>query len=370
MGASKTFGLSSSCIVFLCTGVRILSLYAAIIPARYITPLLDLLRGQPVSAVSSLLHDAEIEEGDIRDIRAVLTISQFDKLVTGISAFLDRNDLGFELGQRISIDSHQALGLAMRNCSTVDQLLRLAARFSRLLTPSFFLQYRRDERGGGLFMRPAALMSQTALHAFEELFAVTFQRDCVDLLGRKSGVDIYLSMPAPTHIERYERLYPTRFHFAALPLPEVRCVLSSELLDRPLSRLPETMPEGGVQGLQSELDKVARAERWSDWVSLMLREAEGCQPSRAELASLLNISQTSLTRNLAKEGVNLRTLGNQIRHQRACTMLRDSSQSVGQIAYRLGYSNQANFCSAFHLLSGVSPRRFRQNAQAATETGS
>ena len=340
-----------------------MSLYAAIIPARYVAPLLELLRGQPAETLAALLLEAGIDEAELRDRHAVLTIRQFDCLVVAMSRLLGRNDLGFELGQRISIDSHQSLGLAMRQCTTVDEVMRLATRFSRLLTPSFFLQYRRDSQGGGLFMRPAALMSQTALHAFEELFAVTFWRDCVDLLGRQISVDIYLSMPAPAHIERYARLHPARFHFAALPLPEVRCVLATEWLDRPLLPQPPQLA-ASVQALQVQQQQVARAGRWCDWVSLMLREAQGCQPSREELASLLNVSPTTLTRHLAKEGTNLRALGNQIRHQRACAMLRGSAQSIAQIAYLLGYRSQANFSSAFHRSSGQCPREYRQQQRA------
>lgn len=341
-----------------------MTLYTAIIPARYVAPLLDLLRGQPAETLAGLLSEADIQPADLHDRHAVLSIQQFDCLIVGMSRLLGRNDLGFELGQRINIDSHQALGLAMRQCTTVDEVMRLAARFSRLLTPSFFLQYRRDTQGGGLFMRPAALMSQTALHAFEEMFAVTFWRDCFELLGRQPGVEIYLSMPEPAHIERYERLYPARFHFAALPLPEVRCVLAAEWLDRPLRQRPPVAAAASVLDLQARQQELARSGRYCDWVSLMLREAQGCQPSREELASLLNVSPTTLTRHLAKEGVNLRALGQQIRHQRACNLLRGSSQSIAQIAYLLGYRSQANFSSAFHRLSGICPRQYRQQERA------
>lgn len=341
-----------------------MSFYAPIIPSRYAAPLLDYLRGQPPKALADLLAEAAVDEPNLRDSDAVLTISQFDALLTGMSRQLGRNDLGFELGQRISIDSHKALGLAMRHCSTLDEVLRLAARFSRLMTPSFFLQYRRDRQGGGFFIRPAAPMSQATLHAFEEIFAVAFHRDCQQLLGPQGRLEIYLSMPAPAHIERYARLRPTRFHFAALPLPEVRCVLSSELLDRPLAKVQQGVLGTSVQDLQSQQEKVARSECWSDWISLMLREAEGCQPSREELASLLSVSPSTLTRNLAREGQNFRALGKQIRFQRACSMLRDSHQSIGQIAYRLGYGDQANFSSAFREASGVCPRSYRQNTQA------
>lgn len=337
-----------------------MSLYQPIVPARYARPLLDFLRQRHPQRIEQILAEAGLDEAHIQASDAALTMSEFDALLSSAAQALGRSDLGFEMGLRIGIDSHQLLGLAMRRCRTGDQLVRLATRFSRLLIPGFSMQYRRTETSGELSVRPAAAMSQATLHAFEELYAVTFNRDYAELLEQHQGLDIYLSMPRPSHVARYENLYPTRFHFASLPLPEVRCVLPAEALDTPLHHAHKPDAETDTQTLHDLQQRLGKADHWSAWVSLMLREAEGCQPSREELASLLNVSPTTLTRNLAREGLNLRELGKQIRHQRACSMLRDRSQSIAQIAWRLGYGSQANFSNAFRQLGGMSPRSYRQ----------
>jgi len=338
------------------------SLYQPIVPARYASPLLDYLRQRQPQQIERILADAGLAEARIQAADAALTMSEFDALLTSAARILERSDLGFVLGSRISFDTHQLLGLAMRRCRTPDELLRLATRFSRLLIPSFSMQYRRTEHSGELSVRPAADMSQATLYAFEELYAVTFHRDYSELLEHQ-GLDIYLSMPRPAHVGRYEKLYPTRFHFGSLALPEVRCVLPAEVLDKPFRHNTGLDDETDTQTLHSLQQSMGRADSWSAWVSLMLREAEGCQPSREELASLLNVSPATLTRKLAREGLNLRELGKQIRHQRACAMLRDCSQSIAQIAWRLGYNNQANFSTAFHHISQQSPRNYRQQCQ-------
>ena len=338
-------------------------LYQPIVPARYASPLLDYLRQHQPQQIAAILAAAGLDEAHIQASDAALSMSEFDALLNSAAQALGRTDLGFEMGLRIGIDSHQLLGLAMRRCRTGDQLVRLATRFSRLLIPSFSMQYRRTESTGELSVRPAADMSQATLHAFAELYAVTFHQDYSEVLEQHQGLDIYLSMPRPSHLARYEKLHPTRFHFASLPLPEVRCVLPAEALDTPLRHSHEPEADTDTQTLQRLHQRAGqdKADNWSAWVSLMLREAEGCQPGRDELASLLNVSPATLTRNLAREGQTLRELGNCIRHQRACRMLRDSRQSIGQIAWRLGYASQANFCSAFRRLAGMSPRGYRQN---------
>jgi AraC-like DNA-binding protein len=169
------------------------------------------------------------------------------------------------------------------------------------------------------------------------------------------------------HRSRYRQLRPTRYHFSSQTLPEVRLVIGAELLDLPLTQ-PELHTDLIAESeLQARQRAVGRSTCWSEWVSMMLREAEGCQPSRAQLAELLNVSEPTLVRYLAKEGHCLRELGNRIRHERACALLRDDRQSITEIAYRLGYGDAANFSHAFRAASDLSPRAWRsiQAAKAA-----
>jgi AraC-like DNA-binding protein len=345
-------------------------LYEPLIPARYAAPLLDFLNAQDLESPASVLAAAKLQQRDIVGTEAILTMTQFDALHCAIRQHLGRDDLGFELGNRISMDDHRALSLALRQCGTLNEMLHMVVRYSRLLTPCFFFNYTRHSDQGELTIRPAAGMSQATLRAFEELFAVSFHRDFTALLGTRDRLNIFMSMPAPAHLSRYRRLRPTRFHFAALPLPEVRCVFPGNCLDVPLLRRTpgsdHSMPPDAAE-LQTAQSNISQNHQWGAWVRLLLSEAEGCQPSRKQLAELANVSETALTRNLAREGQNLRAIGHAIRVERACQMLRESGQSIGQIAYRLGYNDVANFSNTFRAAVGASPREYR-GAQVESTT--
>jgi AraC-like DNA-binding protein len=245
----------------------------------------------------------------------------------------------------------------LRHCTTADSLLRLLVRFSRLITPSFNLSYQRSERQGEFIWRPGAPMSGATLRAMQEGVAVSLHTEFKAMLGeRLRPCDVYLSMPAPPHRSRYRQLRPTRYQFSSQTLPEVRLVMGAELLDLPLPQPDLHTDLIAESELQARQRAIGRSTRWSEWVSMMLREAEGCQPSRAQLAELLNVSEPTLVRYLAKEGHCLRDLGNRIRHERACALLQDSRQSITEIAYRLGYGDAANFSHAFRAASDLSPR--------------
>lgn len=345
-------------------------LYEPTMPARYAELLLGTLRALPPEVLQEALAVAAIEPASLTRERATLTVAQFDALLIFLSRHSGRNDLGFAMGLAVKLEDHPALGLALRRCATVDAMFRLLVRFSRLITPSFNLSYQRRERQAEFVWRPAAFMSSETLRALEEGVAVAWHVELQAVLGaRLRPFDIYLSIPAPAHHERYQKLQPTRFHFASQALPEVRLLIGSDLLDLPLAQpllvrpgMPTEPP--AESELLTRQHAISRTAGWGEWVSMILREAEGCQPSRAQLAELLSVSESTLVRQLACEGYNLRELGKRIRHQRACVLLQDGGQSISQIAYHLGYSDVSNFTHAFRAQSGVSPRAWRSKQRS------
>lgn len=340
----------------------------ATIPARYTAPLLEAMHEHQPPWLPAVLAQAGLDHGALSDPDASLTMTRFDALMSAFARLTARDDLGFELGQRITLQHHGALGPVIQRCPTLDDVLDLLARYHRVVTPSFFLHYRRGRSESEFIWRPAAPMSPATLRAVEEIFAVSFHMQVAALLGeRLRRYDVYLSMPAPAHAARYRALQPVRFHFGHLPLPEVRVVLDAAQLR--MSLPPGAMVEprsespadlGGLQG------SLRCPTLWSEWVAMMLREAEGACPSLQQLAGLLSMSPRSLTRRLAREGKSLHGLVKEVRHRRACEMLAGGAESITQIAYRLGYADPTNFSHAFRAMSGMSPRAYRAATSQAS----
>lgn len=333
-------------------------LYAPIMPTRYAAPVLDLVREQKPWRIAEILEASGIDSNVVDDNQLPLTMLQFDRLLTATAAALRRSDLGVELGLRISIKDHAPLGLALRSCATTHELLSILARYWRLITTCFSINYRRGANGAALSFRPATGMSHATLCMMEEVFAVSFHADYVKLLEKPPECDIYLSMERPRHASRYASLRAARIHFAAHALPEVRCVLPLAAVDAPLDRAELS----DARRVTSELPPpplLAASTHCGEWVKLMLRESEGMQPTRQILAELLGVSRRTLTRNLAANGVSLRHLSNEIRYERARTMLGNSLQPITQIAFRLGYREVTSFNHAFRAMSGMSPSAFR-----------
>lgn len=343
-------------------------LYDASVPVRYTAPLIDYIQSQRPQWRDAALDAAGIDEVMLHDANAVLTLSQFEALWSAIRRLTGRSDLGFELGSRITENMHGALGTALKRCTNNHEVLQLFARYHRLVSSSFSFQYRHQGEQTEIIYRPVIGMSAATLRDFYEIHAVSLHVQLkARLQERLPAYDVYMPMEAPAHSARYRELRPARFHFSPMPLPEVRIVLDSSILDLPLaaSTATSSAPSDDLSSLQGQPHK---SSQWSAWVEMMLRETDGHQPTLEELAELLNVCAHTLARYLAREGQSFRTLSTQVRHQRACAMLGSGQHSITQIAYRLGYRDAANFSHAFRTFCGQSPSAFR-GTQEANSTG-
>lgn len=339
-----------------------MALYESVVPARYTARLLALLREQDGAAAAAVLAEAGIDPHSLVDPDFLLDFERFEALFTGLARLTGRGDLGFELGLAITRESHGALGLALSRCTSIAGVLQLAARHSRLMTPSFAIRFQRDADGGELLWRPAAGMSTAMLHAFHDIHVVSLYRVLDEALdGRPLRYQVTIPTARPRHAGRYRELPGLDVRFASRPLPEVQTRFDAALLDQPLragGRRTGDAPDS--EALDALGRRHPRSHQWGDWLQLMLREADGVQPTQAEMAKLLNVSAHTLARSLAREGRQYRQIAVAVRHARACELLSRSRLSLAQIAQRLGYGDSSNFIHAFRRQTGIGPAAWRR----------
>lgn len=80
---------------------------------------------------------------------------------------------------------------------------------------------------------------------------------------------------------------------------------------------------------------------------------------KSEIAKLLNMSERSLTRQLAKEDTNYNELFAEVQSERARNLLANRKLAVSEVAYRMGYSDPAAFTRAFTVWEGITPSEWR-----------
>lgn len=83
-----------------------------------------------------------------------------------------------------------------------------------------------------------------------------------------------------------------------------------------------------------------------------------------EISKRFGMSRRTLTRHLAREGVNFRRLLEEVRHQRALRYLETTNLELSRVAKLLGYTETTSFCRAFIRWRGQSPLTYRRACRA------
>ncbi len=74
---------------------------------------------------------------------------------------------------------------------------------------------------------------------------------------------------------------------------------------------------------------------------------------------MLGLSERTLYRRLAAQGLTFGQMVDQVREQRATYLLDNTRMSVEAVAESLGFAETASFSRAFKRWKGLSPLRFR-----------
>ena len=99
---------------------------------------------------------------------------------------------------------------------------------------------------------------------------------------------------------------------------------------------------------------VAEQARW-----VLRRRLTAGRPDIRSVAAELAMSERSLQRRLTDEGVSFQALVSDTRHQLALEYLSDTSLTLIEVAYMLGYEDKNSFFRAFRQWEEQTPSEWR-----------
>jgi len=97
--------------------------------------------------------------------------------------------------------------------------------------------------------------------------------------------------------------------------------------------------------------------------SELIHMLPGGAVDQEKIAARLYRSASTLQRQLGAEGLTYREVLDETRRELAEAYLRDGTHSQAQIAFLLGFADQANFSRAFKRWTGVTPGQYRKSAK-------
>jgi AraC-like DNA-binding protein len=268
-----------------------------------------------------------------------------------------RGDLGLAVGSRESLVSFGVLGFAMLSCRTLADALQIGLEHHQisgsLMDPSFELA-----RGDIVLQARERFPDQEILPFLcEELFGSTLMllRSLVDPDFRPRWLE--LSYAVPPHAEAYRQLFrcPIRFGVDAN-----RVAIEARWLEH---RLPTYNPLTLEHALRICREQTAAMRSVDDVamsVAQWLRERMRQRPGVAAAARALNLSERTLRRRLAAQGLSFRDVMDRVRAEMAEALLHDERErTVAEIGSELGFSDGREFRRAFRRWTGKTPQQVR-----------
>jgi AraC-like DNA-binding protein len=202
-------------------------------------------------------------------------------------------------------------------------------------------------------------------HVLCETILLSWYRFASWLINRRIPlISTCFSYPAPAHVAEYHQLFPCphtfnakriELHFSAdhllLPITQSNHELKALIKTLPLGFFVKPLYQG------SWGHKVRSHLLLSDFSNF---------PTLDELAKQLHLSSRTLRRKLDGEMTSYQIIKDELRRDKAISLLRQPTLNINLISHTVGYREASVFIKAFRQWTGVTPGTFRAQHKQST----
>ncbi|MBQ4826314.1 helix-turn-helix domain-containing protein [Leisingera sp. HS039] len=333
------------------------------LPFEYAELLITFASDQGVPA-STLLTGTGLTIPDLLSQPRYIRSDSYSTLAGNLCAATGDPLLPWKFGRLLSLQPHGMFGLTLRSATRLSKAYEyLPEFFSTRTGGSQVLQTRRDTETFDILIKSGNRNTPDRVVQFHTIASLVnmawISRTLTGISRTELSDTIFLVWPAPSQDGWTAYLPPgtrTVFNhkesYFSLPLAMMRLRVRSggkqfnsaavSKLRQELSLPPETMDIVGRVG----------------WAI----HKTGFKGSTIETASeLLGVSPATLKRRLGEKGETFLAVKNAQRFGVVRDLLRSTTLSLDEIAYRAGYENSSNLSKAFRRNFGISPGVYRKS---------
>ena len=296
--------------------------------------------------------DAMLRPGARYPMRAVVRLWEEARIETGDPC------IGLIAGQKLKPSALHALGLSWIASPTLLDGMRRMRRYARIANSAL----RVDLTEAGETVSVELVLDHDHLAPTDEAVDAAL---AVVLKMCRSMTNVHFSPRLVTfrhadngHISQYIDYFACPVRFSA----------AKDALEFERAPLLQPLPAGNLD-LACHNDRLAERylatldpDRVQDKVrALLLTLLPSGESGQEVVAARLNRSVSTLQRQLGAEGVTYRKILDETRASLARELMLEQRYSLSQIAYLLGFADQANFSRAFKRWTGESPGQYRNS---------
>lgn len=326
----------------------------AAVAVGYLHPIADQLRAIGVN-VEQWLSQSRFSAAEFARPDGMIPFRVFRRLVrNGLSA-AQEPALGLFVGARLVASTHGVVGAAAVNSGTVRQALETAERFSRVRTSLITLSHQVEDDQARLLFAEVLPLEDIARPVLEAV-VLSIKLVLDDITMGASNIErVTFSFERPEYAALACDMFGCKVEYGQ---SQTALLAAPEILALPLKLADPVAFREAARICQGELDRIAANESMSARVRRVLLENQGGFPSLPVTARLFRMTPRTLHRRLAAEGSSYRDQLESVRHSLAVQHLSSSHFTIEEIAYRLGYTDLANFRRAFKRWEGMAPSAY------------
>lgn len=282
------------------------------------------------------------------------------------SVELLRDDtLGLKLGRTLRFGVGGAFDFAVRSAPTVEESIRVASRFTKLLCDSvhFSIETWRTNvvvRIDYDHLWPKAT-ADFAMAAF-------FRIHLTDQVPESAQLTACLPYPAPRDTTEHQLAFRgARLTFNA---PFAGFTFSRGYAAAPLPGADPVLHAAHCHRVEALIESLSRAKSTTTLVQRVIEVELGRgRPTADRVARVLRMSRRTMSRRLEQEGTDFSAELDQVRRDLALKYVQDPAVQLVEVAFLSGFSHVESFHRAFKRWTGMSPLEYRSSRPPATSAG-
>jgi len=305
----------------------------------------------------------DISQEQLSNPQFRITGQQFQSLIADLIAQDKTSLLGLYSGKHVQPGSYNILGYITMSCSSLKDAINKIIPYEKLVGDMGITTIEKEKGHTLICWHCHYDQPEVRSHMIDNV--LTSWCNYARWLANQdvSPIEVRLphSKPKPNLVNEYEQEFgcPVIFNNRRSCI-----VISDDYLAAPLRQpdnaLQQTLESHACHRIQ-ELDESRSRLVPQVKAAIRLLLAQGVS-RKEKVAEYLGMNERTLQRKLKKESVSYQQLLDQIRLQKAETLLKQPQLSLNDIADSLGFSEARSFHRSFKNWTGMTPGEFRENA--------
>ena len=265
---------------------------------------------------------------------------------------------GLKVAEAFHPGNLHALGYALMASTSLRDFCERLQNYYRIVSQNAVI---RVEESDAEFLLVAAVTGSNICHETQDTFTalmVRFMRFIKNPLLNPLRLALVRPDPGPQCRPIFEDYFKCDIEWGS---DEIVIALDPADVDLPLPGASKELAQMHDQTVMQYLKQLERHDIVNRVKTVIVEELSSCTLNKQRVADRLHMSARSLQMKLAARDTTFQEIMDTTRHTLALGYIEQSSISITEIAYLLGFSEVSNFTRAFKRWTGKSPREYRQS---------